>query len=238
MDRRTLLGVLTNSFILTALKPFVKLNEFVAESKNRPPLFFSNLKDLSRIRANSKTPLLKSYFKQCLEADLPADRAFLRSAANTRDLIRDLLRLQRILRRESLVYLVNQNRIRKDIILQSMETILQMPRWDYFQNGQNLTIGLQRAPETIIALLFAREVLGGALNESRNKKILTDIAEKGCLPCYRSLQGMQNKEKESGWHFDPQYAANYAVDMQRWPIILNRTNLKAIPTAGLGLGAL
>jgi hypothetical protein len=38
-----------------------------------------------------------------------------------------------------------------------------------------------------------------------------------------------------GWGFDPEDDYQYRFDLSRWPLILNSTNLKVIPIAGLGM---
>lgn len=240
MNRRAFLKLMPHALVLPILAPARNWLSLAGPGQtSRAPVegLFFRREDRSRIRANAQTPLLRDYFQSCLEADLEADRQFLQQAAETRDLIRDLLRLQRLLRRESLVYLVTERPERRALILQALEAVLQMPKWDYFLNGGEQTLGLQRAPETVIAVLFARACLDG-VPDDLERRLLTDVAEKGCLPCSRSLREMAAPEAHTGWHFDPEYAANYAVDMQRWPQILTRTNLKAVPIAGLGLGAL
>jgi hypothetical protein len=49
---------------------------------------------------------------------------------------------------------------------------------------------------------------------------------------------MANAESTTDWQFNPEYVANYDVDMSKWPSILDKTNLKAIPISGLGIGGL
>lgn len=238
MNRRQLIKTSVNALLFSTIYPVLGRDKSRTGSRDMEKRLFFLPEDLPRIRDNSKTPLLKDYFRQCLEADLKEDRDFLKGAANTRDLIVDLRKLHVIIHRESLVYLVANDKDRKQILLDAVSTVLQMPKWDYFQTGDNRTFGLQRGPGTIIALLFAREVLGKDLSDETQQDILTQLAAKGCQPCFRALWGMENQERVSGWHFDPEYFANYDINMNRWPVILDRTNLKAIPVAGLGIGAL
>ena len=40
------------------------------------------------------------------------------------------------------------------------------------------------------------------------------------------------------WRFDAQHEATLTYDLSRWPEILGANNLRAVPTMGLGLGAL
>ena len=46
---------------------------------------------------------------------------------------------------------------------------------------------------------------------------------------------MKYPERVRGWGFDPESDYKYRFDLRRWPLILNSTNLKVIPIAGLGI---
>ena len=98
-------------------------------------------------------------------------------------------------------------------------------------------IGLQRAPETAIAMSLALDWLFPQLNENTRSRMREQIAEKGCLPCFRTLFGMRYPQKVVGWKFAP-WVKLEPRDFSRWPIILDKTNLKAIPISGLAIGSL
>ncbi|MEX0324897.1 MAG: heparinase II/III family protein, partial [Puniceicoccaceae bacterium] len=84
----------------------------------------------------------------------------------------------------------------------------------------------------------AREILGDAIDHDLDRRLLKAIAEKGCLPCYRTVYDMDNPETVKGWDFDEHHAGFYDITMERWPTILGANNLRAAPTGALGLGAL
>jgi len=67
---------------------------------------------------------------------------------------------------------------------------------------------------------------------------LDAVAEKGALPCYRTLYGMEYPETVKGWRNDENHQPFHEVDMSRWPVIFGSNNLRGAPTAALGLGAL
>src|SRR4051812_1069126 len=50
---------------------------------------------------------------------------------------------------------------------------------------------------------------------------------------------MKFPDRVKGWGFDPEddYPQAFRVSLARWPLILNATNLKVIPTAALGIAA-
>ncbi len=239
MKRRTLLQISGSALMWSLLPPLPKIfgKPSTAGVAGTSHLFFSDA-DLPRIRANRNTPLLRDYYQECVNLNLKEQRDFLRQLPHTRNLIRDLPKAHDILWRNSVVYLMEDDPQRAAILVEAIEAMLKLADWDYFLEGGKETIGLQRAPGSVIALLFAREVLGDHFPAQLEKSFMAQIAEKGCLPCYRALWGMRHKQQVKGWGFSPDYAANYDLDFSRWPWILDRTNLKAVPIAGLGLGAL
>ena len=193
--------------------------------------------DISRIQATQKLPRFASYWKTMLEADLAADRKFLRTELRLNNHVADLLRARQILERSSFVYAINGDKNHLEISKLAIGRILEYKKWDYFLEGGEFTFGLQRAPETTIAMCFALEWLGDGLSDSVKKEIEKQIGEKGAPACYRSLYGMKYPDRVRGWGFDPESDYPFKVDMSRWPLILNSTNLKVIPIAGLGVAA-
>ncbi len=175
--------------------------------------------------------------KDGASVDLAGDTRFLRTELNTRDHVRHLLRARRILERSAFVYAVSGDHAHRDVALLAVEKILEYPKWDYFLEGGELTIGLQRAPEATIALSLALQWLDDALQSSTKAEIRRQIGEKGAPACYQSLYSMRYPDRVRGWTFDPESEHDFVYDMRRWPIILNSTNLKVIPIAGLTMAA-
>lgn len=200
-------------------------------------LFFDPA-EADRIRANRTTELLQPVFETWRNENLDAGRRAIDAVAETHDTVGDLADAMRTIRHQSVVYLATQDAARRDLIEHGIRTILELPAWDFLREGDGDVLGLQRASLATVTLLFAREVLGDALSPDVRDRLLPAIAEKGCLPCYRALWGMQYPEQVEGWRFDEMHRDRYNIDMSRWPIILDETNLKAIPIMGLGVGAL
>lgn len=165
--------------------------------------------------------------------DLEADRRFLKNELNVHDHVRHMLRARRILERSAFVYAVDGDAGHRDVALLALKRILDFPKWDYFLEGGELVIGLQRAPEATIAMSLALGWLSDVLDESTKAEIKRQIAEKGAPPCFQSLYSMRYPDRVRGWAFDPESEHDFEYDMSRWPIILNSTNLKVIPIAGL-----
>jgi hypothetical protein len=190
---------------------------------------------LPRLQETTKHPRFAPYWNSLKDADLEKDERFLRDELKLNNHVKDFLNARIILERTSFVYLLTKDERQLEVAKLAIERMLQYKKWDYFLEGGEYTIGLQRAPEATIAMCFAREWLGDVLNAQTINEMEKQIAEKGAPACYRTLYGMRHPDRVRGWSFDPESDYPFRVDMSRWPIILNSTNLKVIPIAGLGL---
>ncbi|MGA9364938.1 MAG: heparinase II/III family protein [Bacteroidota bacterium] len=205
--------------------------------REHPALFFS-AEDLPRIRENTRTPLFRSFWDSLVNADLVADTKFLKEDLDIHNHVAHLLRANEILKRSAFVALVGENKPHADLAKLAIEKVLSFKEWDYFLEGGTETIGLQRAPETTISMSFTYDWLFDRLSSDERSAMIDAIAQKGLPPCYRTLYGMKYPDRVKGWGFDPTSSYKGRVDLSRWPIILNRTNLKMIPIAGLTIGSL
>ncbi|MDZ7290503.1 MAG: heparinase II/III-family protein [candidate division KSB1 bacterium] len=191
--------------------------------------------DLPRLRETITHPRFAAYWNSLKDADLEKDKKFLRDELNLFNHVKHLLEARVILERTSFVYLLTKDQRQLEVAKLAIERILEFKKWDYFLEGGAHTIGLQRAPETTIAMCCAREWLSEDLSTATITEMEKQIAEKGARPCYRTLYGMRHPDRVRGWGFDPESDYQFRFDLSRWPIILNSTNLKVIPIAGLGL---
>ncbi|MBI4428270.1 MAG: hypothetical protein HY562_04045, partial [Ignavibacteriales bacterium] len=180
-------------------------------------------------------PRFVPYWKSIVEADLAADMKFLREELRLNNHVSDFLKARIILERTSFVYVLTKDTKHLDVAKLAISRILDYPKWDYFLEGGTLTFGLQRAPEATIAMSFALEWLDAALTDREKAEIKKQIGEKGAPACYRTLWGMKHPDRVRGWGFDPDDDYKFRFDLSRWPFILNSTNLKVIPIAGLGI---
>jgi hypothetical protein len=199
-----------------------------------PGLFFDE-SDLPRMRLALTHPHVASYWKTINEADLAGDLNFIRKEARFNNHSKDLLRVRQILERTSFIYALTGDAAQRDAAKIAVDKILAYPKWDYFLEGGEDVIGLQRAPEVTIAMSCATQWLAGAISKETIAEMERQIGEKGAPACYRTLYGMKYPDRVRGWGFDPEDDYPFHVDMRRWPLILNSTNLKAIPIAGLGV---
>ncbi len=204
------------------------------DSPRRQGLLF-DAADLPRLRVALNHPRLKAYWDSVVHADLAADAEFLRSGVRLHNHVSDMLRVRMILERTSFAYAVTGDRTQGAVALRAVDKILEYPKWDYFLEGGKDVIGLQRAPEATIAMSCARQWLEDLLSKETAAEMETQIATKGAPACYRTLYGMKYPDRVKGWGFDPDDDYPYRFDLRRWPVILNTTNLKMIPIAGLGV---
>lgn len=191
--------------------------------------------DLARLRETVRLPRFAPYWQSLTEADLEADRKFLTTELKLNNHVRDMLQARQILERTSFVFALTSDRRQLEIAKLAIEKLLAYKRWDYFLEGGEETIGLQRAPEATLAMAFARDWLDGVLSREMKDEMERQIAEKGAPACYRTLYGMKYPDRVKGWGFDPESDYAFRFDLRRWPLILNATNLKVIPIAGLGV---
>lgn len=203
---------------------------------SRPGLLFDE-SDVARIRETAKHPRFAAYWNTLSNANLEVDKRFLREELRLNNHVSDFLKARTILERTSFVYAISGNPSQLEVAKLAIDRILEYRKWDYFLEGGEHTIGLQRAPEATIAMAFAREWLDGVLSDATKREIEIQIAEKGAPACYRTLYGMKYPDRVRGWGFDPESDYKFRFDLSRWPFILNSTNLKVIPIAGLGIAA-
>ncbi|MBI5770042.1 MAG: heparinase II/III family protein [Verrucomicrobia bacterium] len=241
--RRTFLQT---SSLLAASVPLAQLRLAGAERASatsgaagvRRGLFF-DADDLPRIRANTTDPRFAPFWQSLVTADLADDADFLANKVRFNNHVADMLRVRQMLERSAFVYAVNGDAKHLAIAKQAARKLLDYPKWDYFLEGGKQVMGLQRAPEATIAMCCALDWLGDALTPAERADIERGIAEKGAPACYTTLYGMKFPDRVKGWGFDPEddYPQAFRVNLARWPLILNATNLKVIPTAALGIAA-
>ena len=89
-----------------------------------------------------------------------------------------------------------------------------------------------------MGLSFGIDWLGDSLSADEIAEVELNIAEKGAAACYTTLHGMRHPDQVKGWSYNPDEGFAFShIDLRRWPVILNPTNLKTVPAAGLGIAA-
>lgn len=232
MNRRDLLKSGGSALALSLLLP-----ASAARARGASERLFFSATDLPRIRANAGSSLLRPTVEAWKALGTDSMRAAFDKAAASGNLLVDFAAAMEAITREAALHLVEPTDARRDALLYGIDAATHLPKWDYMLDG-DAEIGLMRASLATTRLLFAREVLGSDLPADLEARLLDDIAEKGALPCFRTIVGMDRPESVVGWRFDDDHQQAYDIDLGRWPEILGANNLRAIPTMGLGLGAL
>lgn len=237
MNRRDFISISTSTCLLSALAPSL-MGAQPSPRKTKSKRLFFNIEDIPSIRANSQTPLLRPLFRKWSSNGPEILQEKMDAFDKSGDIIRDFAYTLSELSQSAFVHLLNPSPERLDSLLTTIERLIAVPDWDYFLDGPDEVIGLQRASSAIDHLLLAREALSGYISDELDAKLLDAIAEKGCLPCYRAVYDMDHPDQVKGWRFNKRHADYYDIDMDRWPEILGANNLRSHPTSSLGLGAL
>jgi hypothetical protein len=212
----------------------------VSSGPARPPgrgLLFDE-SDLARIRANTKDPRFAEYWQKELATDVAADTEFLEKKLRLNNHVVDLLRAQRILERAAFIYVVNRDPGQLALAKLAMKRMVDFPEWDSFIEGGKI-LGMQRATEGSVALLFALDWLGDDVSAAERAAVEQAVLTKGVPACHAAVYGMKYPDRVQGWGWNPRSEVDdfRHISLKRWPIILNATNLKIIPTASLGIAA-
>ncbi|EDY83876.1 hypothetical protein VDG1235_3503 [Verrucomicrobiia bacterium DG1235] len=236
MTRRELLRIAGSSLLLGSLPSTFKGATLDTTSSSQSRLFF-NLDEVDQIRANAKTVLLAPTYKEWSEIDPNSLNTALNKFDKSGDIVRDFAAAIELLTKLSLVQIIDPSSERKTALISGIKRLISIEKWDYFLDGDK-PIGIQRASIATVRLLFAREVLYGEIAPDLDRSILKAVAEKGCLPCYRTVYGMDHPDTVIGWKFDDRHAGFYDISMERWPMILGDNNLRSAPCSALGIGAI
>lgn len=221
---------------LVLLSPMTFARAVMKKDEKNLNLFFEP-SQIPELQKRLDLPLFKPFWEKMLNADLKDDKNFLKKRIQFNNQLRHLHRVDRILQREAFIYVMTGDKKRGKMAKLALEKVLQFKKWDYFIEAGKDVIGLQRAPFTTQSVVLAYPWIEDLLSGDMKKEVFAQLPEKGCEPCYRSLWGMLNKEKVVGWGFDPESSFYEERDFSRWPWILSRTNLRAVPMSALALGA-
>jgi hypothetical protein len=247
MNLPTRRAFLKTTASLAAALPLSRLPLVAAESStpavapvhgaSRGLLF--NASDLPRIRANLALPRLAEVRALLTDIDFAAQTKFLRDELRLNNHVADFMRAWQLIQNCALAYVVFEDQRHLDLALLALRRLCDYKRWDYFLEGGKDTIALQRAAEATIASCYALDWLGTSVPPDLRTRVEEKIVTEGAPACYRTLYGMKHPDRVKGWSFDPEddYPQAFRVNLARWPLILNSTNLKIIPTCGLGIAA-
>ena len=177
-------------------------------------LLFSRA-DIPQILENTERPLFREFWQEELKKDFSKDKNFMR---------------------EAFIYAITGDKKRGENAKKGMLETLKLRRWDYFLEDNERTIGFLMGGRLTAWMSLSYDWCYDLLTKKEREEILRQIAEKGCVPLYRSLYRFQNPHTAGKWDFDHDYPYPYAIpDMDRWPVILSHNNFRSIISGGLTL---
>ena len=217
---------------LTALSPTLGADPAADVPGGGPRLLFDRA-DLTRIRATVTRPEFAALWRSKTEADLAADEHFLRDQLNPADLLTDLGRAGEILTRSAFVHAVAPDPRQLALARLAFSRIMAYPRWDWFFEADGTTVGIMRCPLICISTILACDWLGDELGAGAREDLVRRISLEHGPACRRAVFGMTHHDQVVGWTMGLPAPGQKIVDVSRWPVILDHTNLRIIATAGL-----
>lgn len=214
----------------------VSLGKIALPPKRSRRVFFVD-SEIPSIRANARTILLGARYREWAERSPGSFEPAWKQFRKTGNIVTDLRKVWIAFEETSIAHLVEPTEARRRALVDSMEEVVALPKWDYMLDG-DAVIGVMRSSMAVSRMLFAREVLGDTLDPDLDGRLMRAIADKGVEPCYRTIYGMDHPDTVVGWRMDPEHPFIQDIDMSRWPQILGSVNLRGAPTMGLGVGAL
>ncbi len=195
--------------------------------------------DLPRIRANLEHSRLAAVRAKLRDVDYAERLNFIQHESDLRNRVRHMRDIREALENAAFAHAVWEDPRDLELATVSLKRILDYDPWDYFLEGGEHPIGFQRAPEATIAVCAALDWIGHLLDPGLVAEAERQVAVKGAPACYLSIYGLMFPDRVQGWtinHRDDDIPVK--IDLSRWPLILNSTNLKIIPTCALGFAAL
>lgn len=233
---------LRNTATFAAAIPFARLmggqDEVTLSSARVPGLLFDPA-DIPHIRQNLEHPRLAYIKAKLSKVDHRERLRFIREESDLRNRVTHMREIREALENAAFAFAIWEKPLDLELAKAALARILEYDPWDYFLEGDRHPIGFQRAPEATIAVCFALDWIGSHLDSKTIAEAERQIATKGAPACFLSLYGLMYPDRVQGWsinHRDDDIPANF--DLSRWPLILNSTNLKIIPTCALGFAAL
>lgn len=206
---------------------------------------FYDTRTLPQVRERfAADPLFADLRHQMDTVNRDAERTFLRNDVRYNDQLYDIARVGNLAQQMALLYLYTGDRDAAALARECVETLMRFPKWDYFLEGGSVMVGLQRAPNSAIAVALVIETLGDRVDTDTRTAWLKTMAARGTEACYAATYGMRYPDRVKGWTMDTASTyfthrpADRGLSLARWPIILDKINLKAIPASALTLSAL
>jgi hypothetical protein len=189
--------------------------------------------ELPRLQRNARHPVFAAWWEQAVAADLKADERWLREELDLSDPVRPLQRAADMLTRSAFVYRLTGDEAHLALARRALDRVLAYPRWDWFLEAGEHTVGIMRNGTTAIAVVLAADWLAERLDAGEFAAIERYLAEEAGPAAQRAVFGMTHHDQVVGWSMNPAMTGFTRVDVSRWPAILDLNNLRIIATSGL-----
>ncbi len=206
-------------------------------------LFF-DADDLARMRTVFETDAAFTSLRDRLNAvDRTEMREFIQNEVKYNDQLFHIVRLSDTAQEMAFHYLLTGDRDAADLSAECIRSIMKFDKWDYFLEAGTQVVGIQRASSTLTAVAVCSDWLGEFITTDERSDWIEVMKERGCEPCFRSLYGMRYPEEVVGWTRDEESTyfehrpGDRPTDLSQRHIILDSTNLKAVPASALAIGA-
>ncbi len=174
--------------------------------------------------------------------DRAAERRFLTDEIDYRNTYRHLQRTSTTAQQMAFYYLMTGDEDAAALSRRAVRALMRFPRWDYFMEGGTEVIGIQRASNATLAVSLSADWLGDFVSGEERAAWIRTMGERGCEACFLTLYGMRYPDRVAGWTVDPSSAYFKenpgSLDLSNWPVILDQTNLKAVPASALAVGTM
>lgn len=203
-------------------------------------LFYSS-GDLVQIRRNARSDLLAPMYQQWASMDSAAIVGSMREFAETLQFIGGGNRpALNSLMYGSVAQMISPTRERSRAIRESMRLLARVPHWDFYREAETTVLGTLRASAATVYMLLARQVVAEDIDDDFDREIMQAVVEKGCVPCYLALYGMDNPDSVQGWGFDERHRdlTVLDLDLSRWPMILGANNFRGVIASALGIASI
>ncbi len=197
--------------------------------------------EVDRLRERFSSDMFSELREQLRQLDRAAFRTFLTSEVRYNDHLYHIDRVTKTAQQLAFLYAVAGDEEAADLSIEAMRTLMKFPRWDYFLEGGDRVFGLQRAPDSVLAVSLCSDWLGDRVTDSERDEWLRTMGERGLEASFLGIYGMRYPDRVKGWTMDEtstyfEHRPGDRIDLSNWPYILDKTNLKAVPASALAIG--
>lgn len=193
--------------------------------------------EISRIKHTLERDEFSAFWSASRDVDLADDLKFLTEEIKLNEPVKDLGRASNILMRCAYVHLLSGDAKQLPVARLALDRILGFKRWDWILEDGTQSVGVMRNGMTATAVVLALDWLGDHIDADQREAVDKFVGEISGPAAQRAVFGMTHHDQVKGWTMDPEMTGYHPVDVSKWPVILDRINLRIIATSGLASSA-